>query len=92
MSNSITVGLKIALSYVLAGASYILYLKWPHYTGNSHIPFSGFPEFLLWSPIAPYSLFKELLTGSNRSFIGLLVFITAFVGMLCILFYRRSRA
>lgn len=90
MRRFIKAGSKIALSYLLAGAAYLLYFKWPNYNGNSHVPFSGFPEFLLWSPIAPYLLLEELLAGSGGSLVGLLVFTVSLAGALFLFFRPRG--
>lgn len=87
MRSFITAGSKIAISYLLAGAAYLLYFKWPNYGGNPHVPFSGFPEFLLWSPVAPYLLFEELLEGSGASLVGFLVFVVSLTAAL-VLFFR----
>lgn len=92
MSKLVTAGCKVVLSYLLAGMAYLLYFKWPHYTGHAHVPFSGFPEFLLWSPIAPYFLLEELLAGSSKSLIGLLVFTTVFVCALWLFLRRKGDA
>lgn len=92
MPNFVTAGLKVALSYLLAGAAYLLYLQWPHYAGHAHVPFSGFPEFLVWSPIAPYFLLEELLERSSKSPMGLLVFASTLAGALWLFFRRRGNA
>lgn len=66
--------LKIVASYLFAGVAYLLYFKWPHYEGHAHVPFSGFPEFLIFAPFAPFSLLDDLLNGSENATLGLLIF------------------
>ena len=65
-------------SYLAAGAALMLYERWPHYAGHPHVPFSGFPEFLAWSPVAPYLVFTELLERSGRGPGGAVVFLLVF--------------
>jgi hypothetical protein len=34
--------------------------RWPHLKGHAHILLSDFPEFLVWTPIAPLLLLSNL--------------------------------
>lgn len=92
MPSFVTAGFQVVLPYSLAGVAYLLYCKWPHYVGHAHVPFSGFPEFLVWSPVASYFLLEDLLAGSSGSVMGLLVFGSALVGALCLFYRHRSAA
>jgi hypothetical protein len=89
MTKYFKVSVKIVACYLIASIAYLLYSSWPHYEGHAHVPFSAFPEFLIWSPIAPYFLFQEFLASPSTAFFGLLVFCLAFSGTLW-LFLRRK--
>lgn len=92
MTKLFNASLKIAVCYLLAGVAYLLYFGWPHYKGHAHVPFSAFPEFLVWSPVAPYILFQELLEKPNNALPGLFVFGVVFAGTLWFFFWKKSHA
>lgn len=83
MKRGFVVGFKVLICYLAAGAAYLLYFAWPNYEGHAHVPFSAFPDFLVWAPVAPYLLFEELLEGRDGAVVGLLIFGTVLVGGLC---------
>lgn len=70
---------KLLLAYLVAGAVAVTYLMRAQLGGNAHIPFSGFPEFLVWSPLAPALIVNEISEHSGQGAISLLVFCTAFI-------------
>jgi hypothetical protein len=47
---------RALLCYLLAGAALTIALSWDDMSGHPHVPFSGFPSFLIWSPVAPVML------------------------------------
>lgn len=84
------IALKLTACYLVAGAAYLLYVSWPHYGGHPHIPFSGFPAFLVFSPVAPFMLFEEVAIDPWRAWPGALVFGTVLVASLWIVFRKRQ--
>lgn len=88
--------LKVLASYLVAGAAYLLYFAWPHYEGHAHVPFSAFPEFLVWAPIAPLFMCEALIEKRGGAVVGLLVFGTVLASGLWLSFAefwrRRSSA
>ena len=51
---------KLVLAYIGAGAILLMYIMRSNFVGHADIPFSGFPEFLVWSPIAPVLIASEI--------------------------------
>lgn len=92
MKLSFTIGLKVVASYLSAGAIYLLYFKWPHYEGHPHVPFSEFPEFLIFAPFVPFFLLDNLLNRPGDSAAGLLIFGAAFGCSLWIFLKKKKRA
>lgn len=84
MKRRLVCGVKVLASYLAAGAAYLLYFAWPNYAGHAHVPFSAFPEFLVWAPVAPYLAFGELFEKRTGAVVGLLVFGAVFVGGVCV--------
>ncbi len=79
--------LKILACYCIAGAILVLYLRWPHYEGHPHVPLSGFPEFLLLSPLAPMLLVSVPTIEGNEKFLSSVVlFILVFLSLLFLVF------
>jgi hypothetical protein len=91
MTRFLKVIFRFAVSYLLASATYLLYFKWPYYEGHPDAPFTAFPDFLVWSPIAPYFLFHEFLESPHKGLLGLLVFGFVLAGSLWF-FFRRGPA
>lgn len=89
MSKIAIIALKLTACYLVAGAAYLLYVSWPHYEGHPHIPFSDFPAFLVFSPVAPLMLFEEVAIDPRRAWPGALVLGTVLVGGLWIIFRKR---
>jgi hypothetical protein len=83
-------GLKIVLCYLLAGVIYLLYAGWPHYQGHAHVPFSGFPEYLIWTPVVPYLLLEKIATHPGNAVADLSVFCLNFAGMIWLCFRKRG--
>jgi hypothetical protein len=88
----IRTALKLLLCYLLAGMTCILYFGWPDYQGNPDIPFSGFPEMLIWSPMAPLILFDHLTENLPVGLIGLALFSFTFIAMLWLFFRKQKQA
>lgn len=86
MKHFLTAVLKTLVCYLLAGAAYLLYFKWPHYEGHAHVPFSEFPAFLIWAPLAPYFLIESLFDKPVSGVFDLLVFGSVFGGSLWLFF------
>jgi hypothetical protein len=83
---------RLMFAYLVAGAVSIVYLLWPHFDPHAEVPFSGFPGFLVWSPIAPYLLWGEFLENASRGIISWLVFAVTFVVALWLSFLPRLRS
>ncbi|WP_090445441.1 hypothetical protein [Duganella sp. CF458] len=84
-----TILAKIVASYLFAGAAYLLYFKWPHYDGHAHVPFSGFPEFLVFAPFSPFFLLEDFHDRSANALSGALVYGASLVCSLWFFFKRR---
>jgi hypothetical protein len=82
--------LKLLLSYLLAGAAFLLYYEWPYDQANSHVPFSSFPEFLVWSPMAPVILFDQIIKKPIASLFGLVIFSIVFIVSMWLFFRRKN--
>jgi hypothetical protein len=89
LKKIVNTALKIIACYLLAGVGYLLYFGWPDYEGHAHVPFSDFPAFLLWSPVAPAIILGEFMTKSWGAFPGALVFIAALAASLWFTFRKR---
>ena len=70
---------KLLAAYLAAGAIAAMYLMRDRLDGNAHIPFCGFPEFLVWSPLAPALIVNEMSEHPGQGAISLLVFCTVFM-------------
>ncbi len=90
MKRYFSIGLKLLSCYLLSGAAYLFFIKWPHLEGHSHVPFSGFPEFLVLAPIAPYFMMSDLIEAPRNSMPGVLVFMLAFTLAFWVLFKWRK--
>jgi hypothetical protein len=90
MKHFFSVGLKLLSCYLLSAAAYLLFIKWPYMEGHSHIPFSGFPEFLIWAPIAPYFMISDIIKAPSNSIPGVLVFTITFALIFWVLFKWRK--
>ena len=82
MKHKVCKWFKITLCYILAGATQILVKSYPNFQGHPHVPFSGFPEFLVFSPFAPLRIFF----GSFDEIYSFLVFCGAFIFFYFLLF------
>lgn len=74
MQKIIKVALKSFACYLVAGATYLVYFRWPDLEGHAHVPFSDFPGFFLFSPLAPAFLAVDLSENSWRALPGALLF------------------
>lgn len=79
---------KLLLAYVGAGAALVMYVRRSNLGAHAHIPFSGFPGFLVWSPLAPALILSEYAEHRTNGLICLLVFGAVF-GVLAWLLFRR---
>jgi hypothetical protein len=82
--------LKFSVCNLLAGAAFLLYEKWPYEQGNSHVPFSSFPEFLVWSPMAPVILFDRIIEKPIAGLFGFTIFSAVFIIGVWLLFRRKN--
>ena len=82
---------KLLAAYLAAGAIAAMYLMRDRLDGNAHIPFSGFPEFLVWSPLAPALIVNEMSEHPGQGAISLLVLCTVFF-VVAWLLLRRKRS
>lgn len=80
---------RLLLAYVVAGAALVMYLR-RSLEAHAHVPFSGFPEFLIWSPLAPALILSEFSAHRIQGVISLLVFGAVF-GLAGWLLLRRWR-
>jgi hypothetical protein len=71
---------------MVSTASCLLYLQWPHFEGHAHVPFSSFPEFLVWSPIVPYFLAVEFERNPTEAILATIIFVAIFFSVLGIAF------
>jgi hypothetical protein len=86
--GALTLG-KLALCYVGAGAIYVL-ATFP-WEGHAHIPGTGFPGMLMWSPLAPVFLASDLSTG-GRALVNVAIFVMSLVVFVWLSFRRAQRA
>ncbi|RNF84163.1 hypothetical protein [Montanilutibacter psychrotolerans] len=82
---------RLLLSYLLASAALAVFVKWPNLDGNAHVPFSGFPEFLVWSPMVPFLALGDLPQRPVSGLLDLSVFLAVFVTSACLLLRTKKR-
>ena len=83
---------KLLAAYLVAGAIVVTFIMRSRLDGNAHIPFSGFPEFLIWSPLAPALIVSEMSEHPGQGAISLLVLCTAFFVIAWLLLRRKRSA
>jgi len=81
---------KLLLAYVIAGATLVMYVRRTNFGGHADVPFSGFPEFLIWSPLAPAIILSEYSEHRMEGVISLLVFGVAFAVVALLALRRRK--
>lgn len=74
MRRVVLVLVKLLLAYMVAGASLVMYVMRSNFGGHADTPFSGFPEFLVWSPLAPALIASEMSEHQVHGIISLMVF------------------
>ena len=82
---------KLLAAYLVAGAIVVTFIMRARFEGNAHIPFSGFPEFLIWSPLAPALIVNEMSEHPGQGAVSLLVLCTVFF-VVAWLLLRRKRS
>lgn len=82
---------RLLLSYLLASAALAVIARWPNLEGHAHVPFSGFPEFLVWSPVVPLLVLGDLPQRPISGLLGLSVFLVVFVTSAYLLLRTRPR-
>ena len=70
---------RAVLCYIMASIACLLYILWPNFEGHTHVPFSAFPDFLVWAPISPYLAFREFKNSASEAITALTVFGFVFV-------------
>ena len=75
MTNGWATVKRMGICYLIAGAASLLFRLWPEWEGHAHIPFSGFPEVLIWTPIAPLLLLADLVQSPAEHGRNALVFL-----------------
>ena len=75
----------ISVSYIVTTAVALTLYRWPNFEGHAHIPFSGFPEFLVWSPLAPALFVLDFPNSATAA----AVFAILFGAALWLIFRRR---
>ena len=83
---------KLLAAYLVAGAIVVTFIMRARFEGNAHIPFSGFPEFLVWSPLAPALIVNEMSEHPGQGAISLIVFCTVFFTIAWFLLRRKQSA
>jgi hypothetical protein len=63
---------RALLCYLLGGAALTIALSWNDLSGHPHVPFSGFPAVLVWSPVAPVMLVAGVGDSSMVEWAGFL--------------------
>ena len=81
---------KLLAAYLVAGAIVVTFIMRARFEGNAHIPFSGFPEFLIWSPLAPALIVSEMSVHPGQGAISLLVLCTVFFVVAWLLLRRKQ--
>jgi len=79
MKKHIITFLKIFICYTIAGGILLTYRAWPNFEGHSHVPFSSFPSFLLFSPVIPLYIFEEDAKTILIFVISFIVLLTLFL-------------
>ena len=92
MRKYMPVIVKLLLAYLIAGAIAVTYIMRTRLDGNAHIPFSGFPELLVWSPLAPALIVNEMSEHPGQGAISLFVFCTVFFAIAWLLLRRKQSA
>jgi hypothetical protein len=82
---------KLVVAYVFAGAIVVMYARRSNFSGHADVPFSGFPEFLIWSPLAPALIHSDFTENRLDGLTGLLVFGTALALAAWFLFRQKKR-
>jgi hypothetical protein len=63
----------------------MVYLQWPDFEGNAHVPFSSFPGFLVWAPLSPYFALTDLKIDSGEPIGALATFLSVFIATFFVL-------
>lgn len=92
MRKYMLVIIKLLLAYLVAGAVAVTYVMHARLDGNAHIPFSGFPDFLVWSPLAPALIVNEMSEHPGQGAISLLVFCIVLFTIAWLLLRRKQSA
>ena len=92
ISPGTRIAIRTLLSYLMAGAACVVYERWPHFTGHAHIPFSGFPEYFVLAPVAPYFLLTGALAGNRSDALGVLLFAVVFAAAMWFMVGRGNGA
>ena len=92
MRKYMPVIVKLLASYLVAGAIVVTFIMRARLDGNAHIPFSGFPELLVWSPLAPALIVSEMSEHPGQGAISLLVLCTVFFVVAWLLLRKQSAA
>lgn len=82
--------LTLITAYLIASAAYLCFIRWPDWEGHAHVPFSNFPGFLVWAPVAPYFMLTDWLATPGQSLPGILVFAGTFAVVCLALLMRRK--
>ena len=82
---------KLFLAYVVAGAVLVMYVRRSDLGGHADVPFSGFPELLIWSPFAPALIVSEFAEHRIDGVVSLIVFAVVFSLVGWLLLRRRGR-
>ena len=83
---------KLLAAYLVAGAIVVTFIMRARFDGNAHIPFSGFPEFLVWSPLAPALIVNEMSEHPGQGVISLIVFCAVLFTIAWLLLRRKQSA
>lgn len=76
--RTIAIAARLLVAYLVAGAVLVVYLRRANFGAHAHVPFSGFPEFLVWSPLAPAFIVSEFAEHRGDGLMCLMVFGAAF--------------
>ena len=83
---------KLLAAYLVAGAIVVTFIMRSRLDGNAHIPFSGFPELLVWSPLAPALIVNEMSEHPGQGVISLIVFCAVLFTIAWLLLRRKQSA
>lgn len=78
MRKVVPVLAKLLLAYMVSGAILVMYVRRSNFGGHADVPLSGFPEFLVWSPLAPALIASEMSEHRIDGTISLMVFCATF--------------